>query len=497
MKEEAIDYSNGPGDKVVQAKSATVDILPLEILDLIVEQLSGGGPTSIMDYYNCVKALGRFSPATCDCLKKKVSIFAPSVNESEFVRTLGNRDNALREGNEVPVGTSHLLLHVDERWLATEDRQFISLADESTQVSVVINVKAGLVSFLRLGKLLRYKFPTIGTFHHVLMECDFDTLDCHEERLDIFKEEYYPRGDLLFGHLTILNVETLRMRDDELHEFVKLTPARPIEYAPSIANFLQVNVHMPSLKSLVFVNDKNETSWNKISLTREQFHILNLKDVRLAEYFSVHSLRNWDLPKLRYFSGHELLFNECKNSCEGCRSRFQRSAAMMGNLRLLRDIAIRENPDGLSHFNVSLVPEGVLETSIINWIPFDGAQHEQAIAPPFCIHQETLRKLHLGIINCKRGGTLRAEGLYMPKLKELDISFSGWCPTHCNPEELCMFTFSTWNNLPECRSLTFTDNSSFGPNVVITVDGAAAILPKLVECEGSSRPTYPPRILVI
>ncbi|CCD26810.1 Bop2p NDAI_0I02420 [Naumovozyma dairenensis CBS 421] len=134
-----------------------------------------------------------------------------------------------------------------------------------------------------------------------------------------------------------------------------------------------VKFYFPDLKSLKFIQKKKsyitngnyEETCNFIDLSTLMLQKFKSNNIPLIYLFQLHSLKNWYIPKIKHFTGHRFKFNE--TTMTGSPERY--NSKLIENLDFLHSMIATETNDATPYFRINLIPEGVIRTKILNWIP--------------------------------------------------------------------------------------------------------------------------------
>lgn len=167
--------------------------------------------------------------------------------------------------------------------------------------------------------------------------------------------------------------------------------------------------YLPSLENFQFVTSGSKDTCNTINLSLKRLEEVRSRKIDMQIIFEIHSLVNWDLPRIKVHSGHLLMFTR----------DFQNPVTqLVENLKRLHDL----NPDGRK---VELLPRGVTRSRLINWIPNELSRsvfgNYEYTAPKLQLFSDTMKSLEVRPLVTQEYSTLVINRLEFPILEELTI----------------------------------------------------------------------------
>lgn len=256
-----------------------------------------------------------------------------------------------------------------------------------------------------------------------------------------------------------------------------------------------LKIFCPNLQNISFAKYSNDQSTGHI-VVKETCNFIDLSTivlekfrtfkVRLRFLFQIHSLKNWIIPNIKEISGHRFKFDNnsaSSNLNESCNT-------LQKNLNLLHDLVVDETRDATSYFRINLIPEGVEKTRILNWVPLVNliSKKETPVLFLNCLSLKHLELKPLFMGNYKK---MIIQGLYLPNLLTLTFYDEKSVESLLKPmltmkhnnyemKEIIPVEFSSWNDIPNCKQLKFTDtDESKAFNYIYEIKNLQYYLPKL------------------
>lgn len=465
--------------------------MPPEIFELVLDSLDGLSTLSLMDYVHLITAL------TNSCLQRKLG------ERLQLVNLTGKIQPELLQGACTGVLASYS--NIVDLADVVPNRRIVYLVDESTSLQQLTEFRPGGVfdvlycgdsshvsTFVQLLAEKIFLDPVCAETHHIVFDLPDETLYTGAQLFGILdlstlQKMLHFNGKLLF---TFPQLRTLRMDYLAFDSWVyKIFNCKTSETVELLALFLdKVHWNMPELDAITFVrkfSDVEEESCNFIDLSSLMLRKFQEKRIKLCTIFQIHSFANWNLPRIRRFTGHRFKFDE--TSMTGSPERT--TVSLRQNISYLREMAINETKDATPYYRLDLIPQGVTSTKILNWIPM-------IKVPLFILKSKTLESLELKLLdfNQENTATTMIQGLYLPKLtflqlqQQLQTQDSASRPltlsnrrgsiimttreehTHVPETEdswpdahpIVPVTFSSWNELCNCETVDvlMSDNSS-------------------------------------
>lgn len=504
--------SGGNGDVGLVTAASGLD-LPVEILDLILTRLDHGSPTTLHDYYHLLKATDHVLPVLAAQIRDRVAVYKiGGLNgvRSEITNRLMSLENYLNVQNtrQFP-NYKHFLLLIEDS-LENLGNRTLELPDinlEGVQTTLVYHVQDADVSLVQLSSWLSTHLPGLNQqIDHLMVETDTSVLQYSQDLFGILSPDFYTSSEPLFPCISFPNIDELGLNYMALDSFIYKTflvtknvrnNYIQIKDAKSVLRqYLdKVRLSFPELTTMKFVDSRKgfTETCNFIDLSSLTLTKFLDERIDIMKLFKIHSLTNWDMPQIRSFSGHRLKFDESpmSGSPERC------LLTLKENIRLLQKLAMSQRNDGLSHFNVSLIPHGVQQTKILNWIPIDNGtvcpnteiEHLTANRSPMIfLSCNSLKKLDLGILKMETSTKLQIQGLYLPNLEELSLtckspnvtssrrsSFDG----NSDEETMTSMLFTSWNDLSRCKQLEFIHSDPGNITTIFSIENLKRNLPNL------------------
>ncbi|SCU99417.1 LADA_0H19636g1_1 [Lachancea dasiensis] len=463
--------SDAVSDSTVWKNKANMESLfnlPLEVVEMIVEQLESNPKTSVVDYYNWLKAGGNACPRINRLLLERVYVCNLSRRESDFVRRLSGPLNVatLTRKDAIPTGTKYLVLSVDEAFFRRGEAAELPEPNGDISITVVYHHdQEEEVNLRRIDQQYRDMYPqrSMRIEHLILIGPQdgslrwnntdgnlFDSSFYEEKETSTRKEVYGQTEDdttvsptRRYAEVTFLNAVSLDLDNSCLSNFLSTRQ--------SLRDYFALTVNFPALKSIGFALPGKTSKADCLNQIQMSYLLTqDSKRISLEQFFHFYSLRNWNLPSLEGFSGHVLKWDE-----------FQTDSAE--KFRSVRDIITQlktriqqESSDGLPHLNAQLFPNGVTHSCIQNWplidtkLDIDAARRK---SPLICLRHPHLESLEIIYMIYQPEGNLRLEGLYLPQLHELSIRGDQMLCWQAARNPMYHVFFSDWNDLAKCEVL--------------------------------------------
>lgn len=396
------------------------DFLPVEIWDLVLDKLDDGKSSGISDsLIDCLYLFSALNSSNVPVsfqyrLKDRWQLlnccthkdWPEILNCSPSVTVLASPHNLVLEGSEFSDGVRPVFVvdeNTDVEMLNFEGiKEFnIIYCGDSVKIGdfllgIAQNCRGSLVSLVvdsepcvDSGKKL---FELLNTDLYSLKWC-FDRIVVSFPWAKILECNYMALDTFIYQALNC-------------HEWLKSGDAL-------FNQFLQrFKLNFPMLEQIRFVTQtaaKNETC-NFIDLSSLVLNKFKDKKIPLMNLFKIHSLENWNLPRITEFSGHRFKFDE--TAMTGSPER--RTISLRENLTLLREMAIDETIDATPYYRLSLLPKGVKHTRIANWIP-------SQTTPIMILKSKSLESLSLKILTFENAPATVIQGLFLPSLQCLNL----------------------------------------------------------------------------
>ncbi|CAR21852.1 Bop2p [Lachancea thermotolerans CBS 6340] len=462
--------------------------LPIEVVEMIVQQLTASPKTTVVDYYHLLQALGETNGPVAALLRSKIAVRDLTRGRCDLAKVLGGSKGSIKGDDTIPSQTSFYVVAIDEDALElAPGATALPAPYGDIQLSLVFHSDRQ-VPLTEIHEKFRRRFPQdcYRVQHLIVTSSRCQTLEFRANDGNLLDTRLYSERDPMFAQVTYLNASRIVIAATALTEFISGVARGTKTSMPELcygcnshlANTLKIHsmlepplpmvtrvpVNFPLVESVAFSgSDGSPGSLNVIDLyafcrIREQDAKLTLNSL-----LSVYSLRHWNLPSVKRFTGHRLKLSD------GSSDVHQRSRSARETITRIRTIAQQESPDGLLHVNAQLVPDGVVHTTIENWIPMEakfGGRAGRDCSPLICFRNSSLKSLRLGLA-MKPEGTLVVEGLYLPSLEKLDVtSYSDDTPRNEVRLPSYSITFSAWNDLDKCRGLGFSSAEFNGHSIV-------------------------------
>lgn len=473
------EVKDNTGDGLQKQAGKNVFSLPMEVLELIVEQLAANPKTTVVDYYNWLKAIGNTNTKMSALLKSKVAVCDMTQGKSEFTEILGSDENIVRaRKGTIPSNATHFVLEIDSGSFNGKETN-VPAPYGNIQLTVVYHCDQQ-PSLKKLHADICDRFSLKGVRHLVLITDKQLPLEFTSADGNLLDSTFYDYDAPLFPEITYLTAKQLRIGQNSLSECLSnMTEAKSDHYyesrSPSgLAPFFRTAVSFPALESIKFFSgSEDDDCLNKINLWAIASKFETCSKPTLREIFLFYSLRYWHLPTITEFTGHHLQLESNSSNL------YERESSTKGTIEFIRKRAQSESPDGLLHINTQLIPDGVKHTCLSNWISMDTKFDREIVknrSPLICFRHSTLESLKLGLVT-KPEGSMVIEGLYLPNLKKLHVYASSDFATRVR-FPFYHLNFSDWNDLSECRTLTVGEKS-FGGRTVVSSPNLKNVLSKL------------------
>ncbi|CEP62165.1 Bop2p LALA0_S04e09318g [Lachancea lanzarotensis] len=517
--------------------------LPIEVVKMILEQLASDPKTSVMDYYNWIKVMGDSGAAVSALLREKVYLVNLCESTSDFVQTIRGYNSSIDPKDVIPSHVNHVVIAADEGTFDEKTPLDLPQPYGSMKIYLAYHYTGSQINLKRIHAKYVDKFPfgCLRPNHIIAIGQDSSQLRIERDDGNMFDSYFYPEAKPLFQNVTFFNVRHLFIDKTCLSDFAQMrqgnlkwskkgehgviferlgkyyrenetlypvkkewvtkqyrangfVETRDIEVydrdgceEPSnelqllmkksyLTAYLSMSMSCPQLEAVTFARDEKDEKDTNLNMVNLHRFLQSSSDYTLQEYLTLHSLRNWNLPSIRIFSGHNFLWHEETTSSA------KKYADAISLIPTIRSRVQKESPDGLLHINAQLVPDGVLHTKINNWVPLDVdfvSDVRKSNSPLICLRQPCLKSLKLGLLVSKPEGSLTVEGLYLPQLGKLDISFNTELVHRSVRNPMFNITFSEWNDLRDCRLFDCQLNQEYEGHINMLVSNLKNALPRL------------------
>ncbi|SCU94361.1 LAFA_0F21374g1_1 [Lachancea sp. 'fantastica'] len=547
LEEKSMSQPVSKNTKEENAMASLLD-LPIEVAKMILEQLASNPKTSVMDYYNWLKVIGGSSALISGLLREKVHVVNLGKSTSDFVQMISGSKVFGDPKDVIPRHVNHVVIAADEEFLDGQTTPDMPQPYGTMKVYLAYHYTGNRINLKEVHSKYVDKFPFGCLRPNHIIAIAKDSLELYIEKDDgnMFDPDFYPGALPVFMNITFFNArhffihhrclsDFAQMRqgnfrwsrldkhgvvferlgkiyreNDELYPVEKKTKTeqytsngyqreRQVEVidrggyeevsselallmGKSYMNaYFCISMSCPQLEAVSFFKEKaDETDphLNTIDLYR---FLKSSSDVTLQKFLNLHSLRNWHLPSIRAFSGHNLLWYRENES------RATKYADAKSLIPMIRDRVRRESPDGLPHVNAQILPEGVINTKVTNWVPLDVdfvSNMKKNTSPLICLRQPCLKSLELGLLVSKPEGSLTVEGLYLPQLGKLGLSFDTDLVHKSVRNPMFNITFSEWNDLRGCRIFNCELDQAYEGHINLLVSNLRSALPSLDSKKG-------------
>lgn len=380
--------------------------MPLEILDLVLDELEALSDVSVVDFGYVIGALEGSWELQQRVRSRWHVVNCTTIREVEDLKRVSRTTELLASGRNV--------------FLPGEDvdcrgRRTVFVVDEQTDLGIVRGKSADLVycgSIDGVGDFLHKLSEKFGRSVHLIVECDWVAYAGRDLfgilRPGLFASSWgVEQLNVSFPWLEELQADYMAL-DAFVYKVVSGRNAQAV-FERYLDHF---KMHFPALKRIKFVRPtaaRDETC-NFIDLSTLVLSKFKTQAVRVMDLFRVHSLKNWDLPRIEQFSGHRFKFDE--TAMTGSPER--RCSSLRENLQFLRELAVDETSDATPYYRTSLIPKGVKQTRLLNWIPIQ--------SPPILIlKSSTLESISIRLLKFELPSTALIHGLFFPNLEELNL----------------------------------------------------------------------------
>ncbi|SCU81624.1 LAMI_0B07052g1_1 [Lachancea mirantina] len=434
----------------VKPSTTSVSALPVEIVNLILEQLEKDNRGEITDIYNWLLALGDSNPGASRRIREQVAIWKLGKSESQILNILEieNGTNCLEQGvTDVPLRCSQLAVFIDNEWLNSDVVEEMLIVPPNIKVNLIYMCSPHRKSLQWLHGRLNAKIKNWPCLSVLVQEFPINAVYAPAE-FELLTHRYFEQQ--LFENLVFFNVEKLVLQEDSLRNFLETCGSEKgsgnkfvssTQMSANLRSYLNMRISLPHLIKLEFQDKNKKESLNYIDLNSIVRTKIGTNAFTLTDYFKVHSFSTWHMPSILRFSGHQFIYDQQETGIPEWRA-----------------LIIKSGNGALSHMNVSLFPKGVKESKMIGWLPIDELLEKgrNSYSPLICLRSPSIETLHLGLSMWKKAGNIKLSGLYLPNLKRLTVSGSGAWPDYqakSGIDELFLVTFSSWNDLSKCNSL--------------------------------------------
>ncbi|KAL3233853.1 hypothetical protein RNJ44_03893 [Nakaseomyces bracarensis] len=427
-----------------------LDTLPAEVLDLILDRLGSEADSSlVLDCFgilNAVPVHNRIYEQIRSRFHLESYVSEERQRDTGVLRLLssGVQDNEKELSNH-----ENIIWAVD---LETWDRQQFQVdltmlrdkcsKDHKGRLNLLFQVYEGVTfdteKFHEVLKDILFEIGTVYNIESIIFDAEGSKLVCDKSFFGVLDFEFLElieksnTSDFKVNKILIPLVTEMHMNYMTLDSFFYylLTRFKGYQRDKSILlkNFLSnFKFFLPNLVDLHFVNHQMDStlveSCNFIDLSSLVLRKCRDNKIKIEQMFKLHSMANWKLPKIKTFTGHRFKFDEI--AATGSPERLV--VSLRENLKMLHDCAMNDTQDGVSYFRVNLIPEGVIKSKIVNWVPTEISSNvfskvEHYTTPIICVKCSTLEELELKLLRFEKSSTIEIQGLYLPKLKTLTLS---------------------------------------------------------------------------
>ncbi|SCU88796.1 LAME_0E01178g1_1 [Lachancea meyersii CBS 8951] len=514
--------------------------LPLEVVEMIFNQLATNPKTTVMDYYGWLTALGSLDSRISELIKKRVFVYNMCEEPSEFLETFRESAQTSDFENKVtPSCVNHMIIAIDEdifeRNAPNQIPNEIPQLYGDVKVYLAYHYTGDKISLRKIHDAYVDHFP-----HGCMRPCHIitiarDSTDLFFEANDgnMFDSYFYPDAQHLFKNITFFNAKTMFFEVECLSSFAqvrqphlrydcqsgegayfvsladgkryhssgfehhaarneyecdeygmkrsveKTKTAMSSEYRKLMGKSylkLYLDLSISCPQVKVIKFGKKGRSNDDLNTIDIYHYLTNPSDYTLQEFFNFHSMRGWHLPSIEHFGGHNFLWHT--NTGDNA-ERYRKAKSLIPKLRTRIQ---NGSPDGLLHINAQLVPDGAVHTTVSNWIPLDVAfDHEisKSGSPLICLRQPCLKSLKLELMVTKPEGCLVIEGLYLPRLERLETCYDTDLVQSTARNPIYNVIFSDWNDLTDCKNFSCDLKESFKGIISVFVPNLTTSLPLL------------------
>lgn len=429
-----------------------MDTLPAEVLDLILDRLGAdeyGDSLAVLDCFSILNAVP-VSNRVYEQLRSRFHlesyVDAARQRETGILRLLtdGEQNNEKELSNH-----ENIVWVVDlESWDRSRFQEDLAALrkkcsrDHEGNLNLLFQVYDGVKfdaeKFHEVLKDVLFEIGTTFTIDSIIFDAQGEKLVCDKSFFGVLDFEFLEliekpnSSDFKVNRILVPLVTQLHMNYMTLDSFFYyiLTRFKGYQRDKSILlkNFLaNFKFFLPNVVDMQFVNQQMDgtlvESCNFIDLSSLVLRKCRDNRINIAQMFKLHSMVNWKLPCIKTFTGHRFKFDEIATT--GSPERLV--VSLRENLKMLHDCAMNDTQDGVSYFRVNLIPEGVVKSKIVNWVPTEISSNvfskvEQFTTPIICVRCTSLEELELKLLRFEKSSTIELQGLYFPNLKKLVLS---------------------------------------------------------------------------
>lgn len=457
------------------------DRVPIEILDLVLDELERLSDVSVVDFGYVIDALKESVELQKRVRDRWQIVNCTGVESVEKLKCMSRSTRLLAsDSNVVKLGDSELGRPV----YIVDEHTDVGLLNRAVALDLVYCGDISAVGDFLESLSVKCQVPL-----HLVIECG-ENAYAGRDLFGILKPELFA-SDWAFDHLNVSFpwVEELECDYMAIDAFVyKVVNGRDPQAV--FDRFLKCfTLNFPVLDTIRFVRPtttRDETC-NFIDLSTLVLSKFKSQKIGLMNLFKVHSLRNWNLPRIERFSGHRFKFDE--TAMTGSPER--RSSSLKENLQFLRDLAVNETSDATPYYRTSLIPKGVKQTRILNWIPIQST-------PILILKSNSLERLSIKLLKFDLPSTAMVHGLFFPNLESLNLEqmdeqhispscfideqgsiiLTNTTSDHVNAFASSMnpIAFSSWNQLTNLQVIQISAN---GDHYVFDIENLKRLLPSI------------------
>ncbi|SCV02290.1 LANO_0F16534g1_1 [Lachancea nothofagi CBS 11611] len=472
--------------------------LPPEVLETIINLLDTNSKTTVVDYFHWLKAIGNSYPRLNALIRERMVVCNMSKKESELVRVLSGTSTVVNaedfEKYVIPADVKHLIIAVDGELFEKGTTAKISQPCGDITVSLAYHY-TDAVSLHAIHHSYRKRYPQeFMRVENIILVGDHEDLYFCASDGNLFDTSNYSSTDPIFPGVTFLNAEWLKIEYDCLSTFVENMAGHG--HSSILETYFRISIGFPALKQIEFVKVDGWCKRTSLNLIDLDFLLSNTTSsaLSLRDFFHFHSLRNWNLPSIKEFTGHHIRYKKIiadtrsedygtslmKNEEPWLTERLLRKYEFEDIVRRMRARLQIESADGLIRIKVQLVPDGVSHTTIGNWLSFN--LHLNGItnfaSPLICFQQPCLTSLRVTMMAVQPGGLVMVEGFYLTQIESFEIVYNEDLLHENAVHPFYHFTFSDWNDLRNCKRVLFTSKKSLRCFTHVQADCLRSALPR-------------------
>lgn len=493
--------------------------IPPEIFDLILQGLDDISSSSLIDYLFLSTTLEKSFPSLHDRLRDRLWL----VNCTQYKDDLETLWDSSQSTRMLSDGTN--LSSMEKAIEFHNNRRLVFLIDDTTDLGSVLWGDNDL-DIIYCGDLLAIgdtlmRLSSVCAPHgkalHLVVDSGESAVYSGKKMFGIFNSEFLLSPSFFrdiivsFPRIQLLECDYMALDSFIYQSFVQTANAHEPMKLMNLLFDRYLNVlrfNFPTLKTMKFVKSttSRDETCNFIDLSTLILKKFRSNRISLMNLFRVHSLINWNLPKLEQFSGHRFKFDE--TTMTGSPERW--TVSLRDNLNLLHDMAINETIDATPYYRINLIPDGVKHTKIVNWIPIELNSSSNSFKTPILIlKSNSLESLNLKLLPFEVSSITMIQGLFLPSLKILSLeqtkdqqylpsglsnrrgsiiltgSASAAASNNNDNDEdsfpsnpMNPITFSSWNELINCQVIQ-THNSPKDCHYIFNIENLKKILPSI------------------